>query len=165
MLVEPPTRDELVSVAMAMRHRDLMEMQALMGTEGRIPTAEALVARWEPFLPTLMCAKLPGEPVAVGLVICPRPNVATIGMIATGRFNRVAVGLTRFLLRVLFPALRAEGIHRIDCLSMDGHEEAHRWLRVLGLREEGRVAGMGSNGEAFHYFAWVNDARTAGPRA
>lgn len=164
MLVEPPTRDELVSVAMAMRHRDLLEMQALLGTEGRFPTAEALVARWEPILPHMFCAKLPGEPIAVGAVVLPRRNVASIGMVATGRFNRVAIDLTRFLLRRLFPALRAEGVHRIECMSMAGHKEVHRWLRILGLREEGRLRGYGSNGEDFHSFGWVQDARKAGRR-
>ncbi len=52
------------------------------------------------------------------------------------------------------PGLEARGIHRAECLSIEGHDEAHRWLRWLGARREASLPLRGRDGETFHLYAW-----------
>ena len=84
-----------------------------------------------------------------------RPNVASLGLMATDRFPEVSLPFTRYLRDGLFVALRANGIHRIECVTMADFTGAHRWLRMLGLEKEADMPRFGKGGETFSQFAWV----------
>ena len=102
-------------------------------------------------------------PVCIGGGIEHRPNVVTLLLFATDRFPYVALSLTRFVTRSLFTQYRNAGVHRIEAVSMVGHDEAHRWIETLGLKREAVLRGYGKNGETFLQFAWVADhVRPAG---
>jgi hypothetical protein len=77
-------------------------------------------------------------------------------------FPKIALALTRFIRSRLFPRYRANGVHRIECASLDGYVEVHRWIELLGLRQEAVMPGYGRGGETFLQFAWVADARPTG---
>lgn len=130
--------------------RHLAEISALTFLEGRAVT-DALPGRFTGGT----CAVLDGEPVAVGEVFQSRPNVVSLGLIATDRFPEVTLGFTRYLRDGLFAALRASGVHRIECVTMAEFEAAHRWLRLLGLEKEADLRAYGRGGEDFAQFAWV----------
>jgi hypothetical protein len=82
----------------------------------------------------------------------------TLAFFATDQFPEIALGLTKFIKDRLFPRYRAEGVHRIECLSMEGYDAAHRWIGVLGLKREAVLPKFGKGGETFFQFAWVADA-------
>ena len=63
--------------------------------------------------------------------------------------------LTRFITKNLFEKYRAKGVHRIECVSIDGYDEAYRWIKLLGLHHEAVLPGFGKNAEVFRSFAWV----------
>lgn len=157
MTIDFATADDLTDITQNMRHRDLLEMEAQCPVDGRIDVAAWLVERWTPFLHAAVCAKLAGRPVAIGFAAWSIPGVANVGLVATGQFNRIAVELTRFVKHEFFPGLVKQGAHRIETVSMAGHEEAHRWLRILGLREEAVLQARGKRGENFHLFAKVDE--------
>ena len=102
-----------------------------------------------------VCARIGGEPVAVGDVFSVRPNVVTLGLVTTDAFPAAALAFTKFLRTGLFARLAAEGTHRIECSTLADFEAAHRWMSLLGLSEEARLRKYGRNGEDFKQFAWV----------
>jgi hypothetical protein len=102
-----------------------------------------------------VCARLGGEPVAVGDVFSARPNVIALGLITTDAFPAAALAFTKFLRNSLFARLKAEGVHRIECATLTHFTAAHKWMRMLGLSEETVLRKHGRNGEDFTQFSWV----------
>lgn len=95
------------------------------------------------------------EPIAVIGARAMWPGVWAPWMFATDAFPRISIGLTRFVRNNMIPSLRQTGAHRAHCLSMVGHEQAHRWLRLLGAEPEGDpLIGWGRNREDFQVFVW-----------
>lgn len=82
------------------------------------------------------------------------PGVWSVGMFATDEFPRIGLPLTRFVKRRMIPHIQAQGIHRGECRSMEGHEEAHRWLEALGAKREGTLSNYGKNRETFFTYCW-----------
>lgn len=85
------------------------------------------------------------------------PGVWSVLMIATDEFRSIHLSLTKFVKRVIIPTLVESGAHRAECHSLEGHEEAHRWLELLGARREGTCYGYGRNGENFHCYVWSRE--------
>ena len=162
MKIDAPSRGDILAVAQAMRARDYDEFSALSFAADRAAMAEALADRFAGKDDTF-CAYAGGQPVAVGAMVMGRPGVVTLMFFATDRLPEIGLALTKFITQRLFPVYRAKGIHRIECVSLEGYEEVHRWIEVLGLRREaGPFKGFGRNGEAFVQFAWVADASPTG---
>jgi hypothetical protein len=95
-----------------------------------------------------------GMPVACGGAGEISPGVAKVWMFATGDWPSVMTDVARFMRRSFIPGLEARGIHRAECLSIEGHDEAHRWLVWLGARREASLPLRGRNGQTFHLYAW-----------
>lgn len=71
----------------------------------------------------------------------------------TKDFPRTALALTRHAKRVIIPAVRNAGGHRMEVQSVDGHLDAQRWLdRSFGARREGTHPKRGKGGETFHTY-------------
>lgn len=166
MKIDAPRYEDILSVARAMRPRDFDEFSALSPADTRDELAEALVTRYFGH-PDAFCAYAEGgEAVAVGAMVQARPGVVTLMFFATERMAEIGLALTKFITQRLFPAYQARGIHRIECVSLEGYDEVHRWIEVLGLRREaGPFRGFGKRGEGFIQFAWVADAGSAGAGA
>lgn len=162
MKIDAPSRAEIHSAALAMRPRDYDEFSALAFADSREALADVLADRYGGRDDTF-CAFVDEEPIAVGAMVQGRPNVVTLMFFATERLPEIGMALTRFITQRLFPAYRAKGVHRIECVSLAGYEDVHRWIETLGLRREaGPFPGFGKNGEAFIQFAWVADASPTG---
>lgn len=162
MKIDAPSREDILAVALAMRARDYDEFSALSFTDSREALAEVLAGRYADRDDTF-CAYAGDDPVAVGAMVQSRPGVVTLMFFATDRLNEIGLALTKFITQRLFPAYRASGTHRIECVSLEGYDEVHRWIEVLGLRREaGPFHGFGKGGEAFVQFAWVADASPTG---
>lgn len=156
MKIDVPTYEDLSVVAYAMRARDVVEFLAVNQVSTDVELAELLMERYACRHDTF-CVYDDEEPVGVGAMIEGRPNVITLMFFATPRFPKIVLGLTKFIKRELFPSYRKSGAHRIECVSIDGHVETHRWIETLGLKHEAALRGYGKNGETFHQFAWVKE--------
>lgn len=154
MRVDVTTPENVRHVAERMRASDYREFSALSYASD-LPELTALLVRDYGEHPSGICAYAGDEPVAVGAMVQGRPNVITLMFFATDDFPKIALPLTRFITKNLFEKYRAEGVHRIECVSIDGYDEAHRWIKLLGLHHEAVLSGFGKNAEAFHSFAWV----------
>jgi len=100
-----------------------------------------------------------GEPVAVVGAVPVHPGVWSVYMFATDCFRQIAISLTKFVRRVIIPALVDTGAHRAECASMEGHAEAHRWLELLGATREGSpMMEYGKDGENFIRFVWRRES-------
>ena len=152
--VDAPSVEDVARVARNMRPNDFTEFSAVSFADTREALAETLVQRYGTF-PGTLCIYDGNEPIAVGAMLQARPNVATLLFFATAEFPRVALGTTKFIRQRLFPMARKSGVHRIECVSIEGYHEAHRWIGVLGLEREAVLRGYGKNGETFIQFAWV----------
>jgi hypothetical protein len=161
MRIDTPGFGDFHHVASRMRDSDFREFSALhpVDTKADLATRLSDIYGWRE---DLIGAYLDDRPVAVGAAIEATPNVLTLLFLATDDFPLVAFGLTRFIVQRLFPPLKAAGVHRIQCVSIDGYDAAHRWIETLGLAREGAIPKLGKAGETFHQFAWVADAGSTG---
>ncbi len=94
------------------------------------------------------------EPVALVGAHPVHPGVWGVWMFATDNFHQVSISLTKFVKRVMIPALVKAGAHRAECKSMEGHEEAHKWLEFLGAKRESTLKEFGKDGQDFHTYVW-----------
>lgn len=161
MRLDAPTREDVRFIARNMRARDMAEFLAVSNAETPEDLVKGLTNRYGNSEDAI-CAYLGYEPVAVGAMVQARPNVATLGFFATDRFPEVARPLTKFIRDRLFPRYRAGGFHRIECISMEGYEDAHRWIGLLGLKKEAVMPKYGKGGETYIQFAWVADEGSTG---
>ena len=143
------TEVDVAAVAESMTERHKAEWHALLpdGVEAR----DVVIERFTDGV----CARLGGEPVAVGEVFINRPGVASLGLVTTEAFPAAALAFTRFLRGGLFQGLKNEGVHRIECMTLTHFEAARRWMAMLGLEEEAVLRSYGRDREDFVQFAWV----------
>jgi hypothetical protein len=154
--IDPASFADVRVVANRMRQADIEEFSAVNHVDGE-DLAELMIERYGD-RGDVLCAKHPMlGPIAIGATIEGRPNVITLMFFATADFPLVALALTRFITKQLFPRYKEAGIHRIECMSIEGHTAAQRWIEILGLKREATIRGFGKNGETYHQYAWVSD--------
>lgn len=161
MKLDAPTRGDVRHVAELMRKRDIAEFLAVSHAASHKELIEALVDRYGG-ADDAICAYDGYVPIAVGAMVQARPNVVTLAFFATDRFPEVALELTKFIRNRLFPQYQADGVHRIECISAEGYEDAHRWIGLLGLEREAVMPMYGKGGETYIQFAWVADGSPTG---
>jgi len=154
MRVSATTPENVRFVAERMRDSDYREFSAVSHAATRTQLVSTLVEAYGHH-PGGICAWHGAEPAAAGAMVMGRPNVATLMFFATDAMAEIALPLTRFIKNVLFPQYRGNGVHRIECISIEGHDAAHRWIEILGLKSEATFTRYGKHGETFHQFAWV----------
>jgi len=148
--IEIATPDEVYSVALAMRERDLAEFSAALPVHRRLDVAANLALRYGGRDDVLVGA-VGGEPICIGGTVQVNDAIHLL-FFATDKFPTIAVSITRFIRNELFPRFFAAGINRVECASIEGYDHAHRWLRLLGLKDAGRAEFTGRGGEAFVHF-------------
>ena len=152
--VEEGSNEALRAVVSAIRPQDVREFLALSWLDSRDELADSLIQRYADRDDTY-CAFDGNRAVAFGAMVEARPGVVSAGFFATEDFPHVALPVARFVRRRLFPTYREAGVHRIECLIIDGYEQAMQFVRLLGLRLEHEIRGYGKRGETFYSFAWV----------
>lgn len=145
--------DMVYAVSKNMRERDFEEMIAVSFTGNREELASEL-ARIYGGLPMAVCFGIEDRPVCILSALVLHPGVWSIGLWATDEFQKVGHFVTRWALKRYFPALRAAGMHRLECKSIVGYNEIHDWLRYLGFLEGNIEKMFGKNGEDFITFYW-----------
>lgn len=77
-----------------------------------------------------------------------------MGMWATSDIAQIGKFLNNFATKFLFPAMLSAGMHRVECKSIVGYDEIHKWLRFLGFAEGNIERKYGKNKEDFITFFW-----------
>lgn len=155
MKTEAATVAAVREVAENMRPRDREEFMAVSPFETHSQLVDAVVERYALHQDAYVFRTDDGAPVGMAGMIRHRPNVITLLFFATEQFPEIGSDLTRFVRKVLFPKYRERGVHRIECASIEGYAETHRWLEVLGLQQEAIMPGYGRDGQTYIQFAWV----------
>ena len=137
MKLERANPQQVREVALKMRDSDYREFSATSFAETREALAAELETRYGGRL-DVYCASLDENAVAIGAFLEIRPNVLTLLFFATDDFRRIIVPLTRFIRQRFSPRLKAAGAHRIECVSIDGHDDAHRRHHARRAQREGR---------------------------
>jgi hypothetical protein len=95
------------------------------------------------------------RPVAAVGAVERWPSVWSVWMFGTDDLSLAGLSLHRFVKRDMIPALRGSGARRADCMSLDGHTDAHAWLTRLGARRTTEpFLNWGRGGETFWQFYW-----------
>lgn len=113
-----------------------------------------------------------GAPQAVIAFHAITPRTLSASLLATDEWPRVIRPVWRWCVQVARPTLLAQGFTRAECRTMQGHDDAIRFLEKLGFRAECHIPHFGATGAAFTQYAWrlqdnVPDENTknAGPAA
>lgn len=155
MKVGAATTDDVRSVANSMRARDREEFMAVSNFLHHSELVHSLVDRYGGHPDVIVAGLDEGKPMCIGGLILHRPNVATLLFFATDDFHLIGRDFTRFVKQRLFPGYTRKGVHRIECASLGGYDEVHRWIEVLGLTREVEMKKFGRGGETYVQFAWV----------
>lgn len=152
-MIRPATAEAVRHVAEWMRKRDLEETRAITFGE---PDPAGLIARVETGQSWAVVAHAAdGEPVALVGADPDRPGVWTVYAFGTPRWGEVVGGLTRYVRRVMIPSLVSGGAHRAQCYSISTYTQAHRWIELLGAKQEAVLRQFGRHGEDFIVFRWL----------
>jgi hypothetical protein len=144
------TLDDVLHICRNLREQDALEVDATSFEN----TPEARANRFMAVADGAWVAKIEDEAVAVGGTLCVWPGVFNIWMVGTERWSECKFSLTKFARKVVIPALKKQGAHRIQCYSLATHAVAHGWLEMLGAKREAEHKGYGKNGETFYCYAW-----------
>jgi hypothetical protein len=147
---EDPVARDLTFIAVNMRAEDRREIYATRFREDPVQIGldglNYSFKRWS--------ASHDGQPVACGGASEVAPGVAKVWMFATDRWSSVSGTVSRYIRDTFIPDLMALGVHRAECLSIEGHDTAHRWLEWLGAVRECECPLRGKRGETFYLYAW-----------
>ena len=142
-------RADVLRVADNMREWDRKEIYATLWTDDAAEFTEYVMATAGEFS---WVGGLDGVPIACFGARNSWPGVWTAWMFATDDLPKIGLGLSRFVRNNIIPTLRKSGSHRMHAYSMEGHVDAHNWLRLLGADIECTHHGFGRGGEDFHVF-------------
>lgn len=149
MMLTETTAHTARHVVENMRAADREELFATMDSDDE----EALmrdVCAWGPFNMTVWR----DNPVAIFGASHIHKGVYRAFLLGTDEFPLIGLQVSRFIKHSLIPALENAGAHRCEALSLSTHVWAHRWLKMLGAVEEGRLCRFGRDRQDFIVFRW-----------
>lgn len=149
-------RTDLEFIAVNMRQRDKDEIYATRWSDNPIDLTEAIMLGGE-F--GWVSGTDDGTPVAAFGAVPAWEGVWEVWMMATDRWPEVALSTTKFIKRVVIPALEKSGYHRLQCRSLSTHHVAHKWLETLGAYKESDIYNYGRRGEAFVMYCWTRQSQ------
>lgn len=154
------TPEDIHYVAMNMRSRDYDEIVCVSWAEDRAQLAQFLVNGLSDH-DNVYCFYA-DAPIAILSYIPMRPGVWNLGMFATDKIKKVGGFLTKTIIRDIIPALDSAKAHRVECQSIEGYEQVHKWLEFIGLKKEKKIPGYGRNKENFYTFSYVREDQKPG---
>jgi hypothetical protein len=152
MKLEEITLDRVRHVTENMRAKDREEIYATRWADDSEDLAQSVIA-CRPM--GFVAAADDGEAVAVFGVHQMWPGVYSVFMFATDRWQDVSLSVTKFALRIMIPSVMSDGFVRAECRSLSTHDQAHRWLEMLGAYKESEHRCYGKNGETFFTYSWT----------
>lgn len=155
MIYRDATFPDIYFTALNMRDRDFLEISAVSFCDTRETLATEIGRTWSASGNCLACCSDNGEPIAILNYVPIRPGVWSMGLFATDKIKQIGLSLTKLVCYDIIPALDRAKAHRVECHSIDGYDEIHRWLEFCGMRKESVIRKYGKNEEDFINFAWV----------
>lgn len=98
-------------------------------------------------------ASLDGQPVAAFGVSPIAASVLSLWAWGTPRMRRAVPAISRYVNGELASRWVRDGFTRVEARSIEGHHEAHRWMRSFGAKSV-PCPGWGKGGENFILFWW-----------
>jgi len=154
MDLHPPTLAAARYIMDNARDRDRLEVRAVVGIWDAAETARGIVGDWvdRGAWGGVFC--LDDTPIAILTAVRETPKSLQVGLIATDRFNEIALPVTRYVRHYVGPELRKADYKRAECRCWEGHEDARRWLAICGAKQEAVIPAYGAHGETFIQMAW-----------
>lgn len=146
MITSLTVRD-LTYILANLRAGDQRELRAHLGEVPPLDMAYATLAT-----PWAFQIRLHDQPVAAFGAHAQSPTTVSAWAYGTDRFRRAVPQMTRFINGALARELVRQGFRWAEARSVEGHEEAHRWLLALGAQVACDLPGFGVNGERFLLF-------------
>ncbi len=143
---------DVAFVAENLRISDQKEVFATRWTESGDDLASAILSYGD--FGWIACAD-DGTPVSAFGAVPMWNGVWSVWMFATDRWPEVSISVTRFIKKIMTPALEESGYHRAECKSLAENTTSHRWLEMLGASKESEITNYGRNGETFYTFSWI----------
>lgn len=150
-ILEPNIRD-LTYIGANLRPEDYRETMCQLpeGTLGSSALAEiylGLAPGWS------WVATVNGQPAAVfGFQPFTTPVWIAFAL-GTRRITRAIPAITRWCWSQEQRLIDA-GVRRLEARTIEGHDQAHRWLERLGCSRVCELPDHGRNGELFYLYAW-----------
>lgn len=160
MMWQKATIGSIYDIALNMRERDYEECSALSFCENRHELAEEIARSWSTSETTIICGTKEIGGIAVFTYMPLRKGVWNMGLVATDKFNKIHLSLTKLIIKSIIPTLDKAGAHRVEAQSIAGYSSVHNWLKFLGLEQESVIKGYGKNGEDFVNFAYVRPPKS-----
>jgi hypothetical protein len=149
-LIRRLQRVDVRHIARRLRHWDRAEVVGVRGHDYFTSLIDSIMRCTDSY-----CATYEGRPVAMG-GIQDGGNYWQLWMLATDSFPAVGWRVTEFVRSSILPRLADSGKEKAICESIEGHSQAHQWLKLLGARDLGPVP-MGLHGEVYRRFQWERD--------
>lgn len=148
------TPDLVYFVSKNMRDRDFQEVNAIRWEDDREKMANGLALQYgdKQFC---MCIGYDNEPIAILMGVSMHPTLWSIGFWATESFPKIKKYVTKFIANEFSEAMYTAGARRIECKSIVGYNDVHKWLKLLGFVQGDTEKHYGKNGEDFITFYWV----------
>jgi RimJ/RimL family protein N-acetyltransferase len=142
----------LLYVCRNLREADRAEIFASRWTDDPDELAIEAATRWGDF--SYIAFGGDGVPIASVGASPLHPGVWSGWMMATDDFHTIGKQLTRWMRKVMIPAVVEAGCHRAEARSAAEHHEAHAWMRMLGAKREAVLRQFGREKQDFHLFVW-----------
>lgn len=94
-------------------------------------------------------------PVAVFGAYPTHPKVWTVFAFATDEWAKCVLTVTKHIKRFMIPAIDATDAIRVQCWAMSTHDDARKWLKILGAVEGPTLDFYGKNGQDFTCYSWT----------
>lgn len=149
--MQPATLRDASYVAANMREVDRAEIFCQLAPDARSETLAYMSLngggqQW--------CAWLEGEPIACWGWSQLTYAGGILWAWGTNDFVKAVPAITNAAINELVPMFDEAGMQYLEARSMVGHDEAHRWLKLLGGVPSCTLPTYGRNGEDFVLFTW-----------
>lgn len=154
-MITNATWQDILHVAMNMREADRDEVMATSWTDSVFDFA-------------VECVRSPGAKLAVtdesGTAVCVggianhQPGVGQAWLVGTDDIGKKGIYVARAARGMIQALFESGGIHRIQAFSAANHTQAHKWLKLIGMKEESRMPLFGKAGEEFIVFSILKGA-------
>lgn len=147
-----PTLFDMTYIGAHLRPEDYRETMCqvppgTLGSQALAGVMDGLAPGWN------WVARIGDQPVAAfGFQPMTTPVWAAWAL-GTRRMVRVIPAITRWCWAHEQKLIDA-GVRRVEARTIEGHDQAHRWLERLGCQRVCDLPDHGHNGELFHLYAW-----------
>lgn len=152
-IVPVPPEHDILWVLLNLRKRDQEEIFATRKNSDAAALARDLRVmggyRWG--------AYLDGAPIAMIGMVERWPGVWSMWAFGTDDWPRAIIALTRLARWTMLTTIHKAGFHRADCLALETHDDARKWLTALGAEHETTLDKWGKNGENFVVYRWTRE--------